>query len=347
PLRRLAGDVFEVGRLAPDHATQRDDSGVASGAHDLLRGLGQFPGPRHPESVHVLIARAVLEQTRARARDEALRDEFVEPARDESEPLPGAVESSAVFTHGLPLPLSLRLRRGRFGRGPVLRLRLGRRLDLAEEVPQLVALRRQVAAVEVRRHHLDRLPARDLEPVPLEADDLPWVVREEPDRREPQIQEDLRANPEVPEIRLEAERFVRLNRVLALILERVRADLVREPDPPSLLTQVDDGALALLLDPAHRGVELLAAVAAERVEDVARQTFGVHSDEHVLLPRDVALDERDVLAVVDLVLEGDDPERAGRRGQHRLRDPADEPLVPEPVRHDLRDRDETQPVLLR
>ena len=37
-----------------------------------------------------------------------------------------------------------------------------------------------------------------------------------------------------------------------------------------------------VLDPAQRPLELLAAVAALRVEDVAREALGVDADEHVL-----------------------------------------------------------------
>src|SRR5690606_5550841 len=151
--------------------------------------------------------------------------------------------------------------------GPALR---GHALDAsalaeaAQEVPHLRALRLQVAAVVSRGRDLDRLAPRDLEAVPFEPHDLARIVREDPDRAQPQVEEDLSADPEVAQIRLEAEGLVRLHRVLALVLERVRADLVREADPAALLLQVDDGAFPLLLDPTHRGVELLAAIAAKR-----------------------------------------------------------------------------------
>ncbi len=70
----------------------------------------------------------------------------------------------------------------------------------------------------------------------------------------------------------------------------------------------------------------------------------MHADEHVFLPGDVTLDEGDVLAVVHLALVRDEPELAEGRGQRGLGDAADEPLVAEPVRHELGDGDEAQPV---
>ena len=45
--------------------------------------------------------------------------------------------------------------------------------------------------------------------------------------------------------------------------------------------EVEQHALALGLDHRQRRLELLAAVAAQRVEDVAGQALGVHAHEHV------------------------------------------------------------------
>ena len=47
--------------------------------------------------------------------------------------------------------------------------------------------------------------------------------------------------------------------------------------------------------PRQRELELLAAVAAQRVEDVAGEALGVDADEDVLRAVDVAADERDVV----------------------------------------------------
>ena len=50
-----------------------------------------------------------------------------------------------------------------------------------------------------------------------------------------QVAEDLRADPVVAKIRLEAEPDVRLGGVVPLVLQVVRLQLVREPDPAPLL----------------------------------------------------------------------------------------------------------------
>src|SRR5690606_28093580 len=114
------------------------------------------------------------------------------------------------------------------------------------QVAELAPLGGEVRAVVRTRLHLDGLAARDLQAVALEPHDLPRVVRQELDRAEAQVEQDLGADTVVAQVRLEAERLVRLYRVLSLILERVRADLVGQPDAPALLPQVDDGAEPLL-----------------------------------------------------------------------------------------------------
>ena len=123
--------------------------------------------------------------------------------------------------------------------------------------------------------------------------------------REPEVHEDLRADAVVAQVRRKAELEVRVDRVEPLLLQLVRAQLVEEADPAALLGEVEQHAAALLLDLAQGVLELLAAVAALRVEHVARQALGVHAHEHVLVACNVALYHRDVVLVVDERAEAD------------------------------------------
>ena len=66
--------------------------------------------------------------------------------------------------------------------------------------------------------------------------------------------------------------------------------------------EVHDDADALLADAPQRGVELRAAVAAQRAEHVAGQALGVHAHEHVVGALRRAGDEREVLFAVDEAL---------------------------------------------
>ena len=69
---------------------------------------------------------------------------------------------------------------------------------------------------------------------------------------------------------------------------------------------------------SEREVELQAAVAAHRAEHVAGEALGVHADEHVLLARDLAAHERDVLGAVEQRLEHVGGEVAVLRRDARL-----------------------------
>src|SRR6185436_20677117 len=99
-------------------------------------------------------------------------------------------------------------------------------------------------------------------------------------------------------------------------------------------------------DALERELELLAAVAAERMEDVAGQTFGVDPDEHVLLALDVALDERDMVLAGERLAEGDGGEVSVRRREPHRGHPLDELLRLPPVLDQILDRDHLDPMLL-
>ena len=120
--------------------------------------------------------------------------------------------------------------------------------------------------------------------------------------------------------------------------------------PAALLGEVEQHAEALGLDPPQRVGELLAAVAAQRVEDVAGEALGVHAHHHGLAAlgrrRDVALDQRDVVLVVDQRAVADHVELAVLGRQVRLGDALDELLGAPAVLDQVGDRDHLQAVAL-
>jgi len=164
-----------------------------------------------------------------------------------------------------------------------------------EEMPEPLFLRAQVAHVRGRHGDLKRDSLRDADPVPLELLDFRRVVRHEPHGGDPQDAQHARRALVVPEVRGESEDPVRIDRIEAVVLEVVCGDLVRDPDAPPFLGHVEQHPHGRATDSLHRRVELLAAIAPFGSEDVARHALGVEADEDVPLPRDPALDERDVL----------------------------------------------------
>ena len=79
-----------------------------------------------------------------------------------------------------------------------------------------------------------------------------------------------------PRVRREAEAAVGLDRVRAVLLKHVGAQLVHEPDPASFLVGcVDEDAAPFSCDRTCRLSKLGAAVAAKRAKRVTRQAFRV------------------------------------------------------------------------
>ena len=114
--------------------------------------------------------------------------------------------------------------------------------------------------------------------------------------------------------------------------------------PAPLLRHVEEHPAALGGDRGERGLELLAAVAAERVEDVAREALGVDADEHVVA--DLSQHESEVVAAGERLAKGDRVEGAVLRRQAHGHDALDELLRPPPILDQVGDGDHPQPVLL-
>src|SRR5258708_18034981 len=210
---------------------------------------------------------------------------------------------------------------------------------------ELVALGPHVASALLVGGLNDRHSFVDAKAVPLESDHLARIVGDWTDRLETKVEQNLRADAVLAQIGLEPELLVGLHRVGPAILKLVCLELVEEADAPPFLVEIDDDPLSVGRDELHRFHELPAAVAAERMEDVAGETLRVHPDERVFTRAKLAEDERDVLVVIDVVAVADDAPLAMFGRQPRFGHAMDEPLGFEAVRPALRDRDEGDLVL--
>src|ERR1700687_3253285 len=213
---------------------------------------------------------------------------------------------------------------------------------------ELRPFRFEVRPVLCARGDLDGNELDNLEPV-KRARGLLWVVREDARLAHPEVDQDLHADAVLAMVGLEAEALVRLDRVEALVLERVGAQLVHQPDATPFLSQVEEDPASLRGNALERRVHLLAAVAPLRSEDIAGQALGVDAYEDGLAVRNVAHRERDVvgLCVPEARAVSMDRELAIRRREPRRRDTLDELLARHAVRDELFDRDHLQAVSLR
>ena len=167
-------------------------------------------------------------------------------------------------------------------------------------------------------------------------------------RRQAEVEQDLRADSVIPKIGLEPELLVRFDGIRAGVLKLVRLELVEQTDAATFLIEIHDHAPALFGDHLHRGVQLPAAVASQRMEHVASEALRVHSDENAVVAfAHVAENERDVLVIVDVVAISDHPPYAELGREPRFGNAMNESLGLEAIRDELRDGDEREVVLRR
>ena len=184
-------------------------------------------------------------------------------------------------------------------------------------------------------------------PKPSEPAVLDRVVGHEAHGRHAEVDQHLGADAVLAAVDRQALLQVGVHGVVALLLQLVRPDLVAEADAAALVAaQVDEDAPALLLDQVERGLQLRAAVAAQRAEDVAGQALGVDPHQHVLGPGHVAHDEGQVLLVVEHGLVDEGAELAALGRDARLGDEAHQLLVLPAVADEVGDGDEREVVLL-
>ena len=127
----------------------------------------------------------------------------------------------------------------------------------------------------------------------------------------------MRSDAVVTLIVAEAQGHVGIDRVKALVLQAVRAQLVEQPDAASLLAQVEDHPGLLLADGAQRRHQLVAAVTSQRAQCVTGKALAVDADGHVVLTEGIALDDGHVVLAVAVVPEADDMEGPEDGGQVR------------------------------
>src|SRR5687768_6430469 len=94
-----------------------------------------------------------------------------------------------------------------------------RRLDILprQQMSELVTLRIEIRAIMVGRSNLNRLAPGNLQSIAFETDDLAWIIREQADGRKPDVEQNLRADSVIPQVRLEPEARVRFDCILSRV----------------------------------------------------------------------------------------------------------------------------------
>src|SRR3569833_890536 len=143
-------------------------------------------------------------------------------------------------------------------------------------------------------------------------------IRHEVDLVDAQCDQHLRRDAVVALVRLPAEHTIGLERVDVLVLEKIRIQLVVEPDPAAFLTQIQQDA-ATGGQGVHRLVQLRPAVAARGAEQVSGKALAVQPDQGRLGRR--GKDTRQVLPPVRETPEGHQLRGTGSSSHQSDRNP--------------------------
>src|SRR6516225_9139938 len=139
----------------------------------------------------------------------------------------------------------------------------------AQGMPHFLFFRLQVGERMRRRPDLAGNPFDDLDAGGGERAHLAWIIGQQPNARDAKVVKDRGRQAEIPEVRLEPERMIGLDRVDAGVLQLVSLQLGHQADATPFLILIDHQSAALLGDRLHGKLELAAAIAAQRSEHFA------------------------------------------------------------------------------
>ena len=137
----------------------------------------------------------------------------------------------------------------------------------------LLLLHAQVLLEGVLRRNLRRHAFGHADSCGLQRRYFVGIIRDQAHRIDAHLPQNLRRQLKFPAVRLEAQPQIRFHRVQSLILQFVSAQLGHQADAASLLLLVNQDARTGLGNLAQRQLQLQTAIAAQRMEHVARQAL--------------------------------------------------------------------------
>src|SRR5208337_3089033 len=162
----------------------------------------------------------------------------------------------------------------------------------------------QVSDISRMRRDLDRHP-RNVYSITAQTFYLARIVGQQLHLADAEVAQNLRADPIVAQVLIESEMQVRFDRVHPVVLQRVGANLVPQPDSAPLLVEINHHAAVRRHDSFERLLQLLTTVASRRRKDVASETLRMQPHQRGASAADLALDQRQMLAAINNVAEYD------------------------------------------
>ena len=187
----------------------------------------------------------------------------------------------------------------------------------------------------------------NLHAVSFQAEDLARIVRNDAQFFHAEIGENLRTDAVIAFVDRQTERDICLHGVRALILQLICAKLVGQADSSPFLPQIQKDATAFFGDNFHCAVALCRTIAAQRVQGVTRETFGVNAYEQVFAVADLAHYQCDVRVSVDRIFKRISGPLAQLRRKRKFSDPVQQFFGTPSVSDEIFDRDEFERMFFR
>src|ERR1019366_5362180 len=124
---------------------------------------------------------------------------------------------------------------------------------------------------------------------------LARIVREQPNRLQAKVRQNLRAQTIFAKVHSITEFLIGLDRIITLLLQLVRFDFGSQPDAASLLPHMAQHAGTLVGNLLHRMVQLRTTTATTRAKNIAGETLAVNADEHVFFAGDISADQCEMM----------------------------------------------------
>src|SRR5271156_2162947 len=209
-------------------------------------------------------------------------------------------------------------------------------LQLREQMAEFFFLGFQVTDISGVRRHLDR-HARNVHPVTAQALYLVRIIGQQLHLADAEVAQNLRADPVIAQVLVEAQMQVRFDGVHPVVLQGVGANLVPETDSAPLLMEINHDAAVRRHDSHERLLQLLAAVASRRREYVASQALRMKPHQRSAPSADLALDQRQMLSAVNDVAEDDRIQHTAFDWKRLLGNALDQDFVRQAMRNEFLD----------
>src|SRR5262249_33716204 len=147
------------------------------------------------------------------------------------------------------------------------------------KVAQLLFFRFEISKRLLVRFYVDRNPLYDFNAGAFNCCNLVRVVRNQFDSSQAKLFEDIDTALVLAQVGFKPKRKICFDSVLPGVLKLICANLVCNTDASAFLLLIDDYAKTLVLNNAHRVVELAATIAFQRMKNIAGETLRMNANQ--------------------------------------------------------------------